>query len=62
MEYPNKPTITRFQDVFRIVAELQLLGTSGSEIYRRMVEIGNVDLDVLGEVMRLLCPRETLAA
>ena len=61
MEYTAKPTITRFHDIFRVVAELQQLGTRDSDICRRIVEIGNVDLDVLGEVMRLLCTRDTRA-
>ncbi|MCB1430766.1 MAG: hypothetical protein KDJ67_15440 [Nitratireductor sp.] len=62
MEYTRKPRLTRFQDIFRIVSELQLLGTRKSEIYRRMVEIGNVDLDILDEVMRLFDSRETRSA
>lgn len=51
-EQLNRPRLTRFDDVALVVAELRRLGVAGASLYRHIVEIGPVDLDLLNEVLR----------
>lgn len=48
----NKPRLTRYDDVAMVVAELHRFGVAGASLYKRIVEIGPVDLDLLNEVLR----------
>ncbi len=49
----NKPRLTRYDDVALVVAELRRFGVAGNSLYKRITEIGPVDLDLLNEVLRL---------
>lgn len=48
----RKPRLVRYDDVVWVVGELRKLGLDTAQIYRRITEIGPVDLDLLAEVMR----------
>ena len=49
---PQKPRLTRFLDLQDLVAELREKGLDDINLYQRLTEIGIIDLDVLGEVMK----------
>jgi hypothetical protein len=48
----RRPRLTRVEDILRLVAGLQRQGLSGAALYRRVTEIGTVDLDLLNHVLR----------
>ncbi len=48
----RKPRLTRYDDVALVVNELRKFGIAGSSLYKRITEIGPVDLDLLNEVLR----------
>lgn len=48
----RKPRLVRFDDVVLVVNELRKLGLDTAQIYRRISEVGPVDLDMLAEVLR----------
>lgn len=52
MDFADRPRLTRFDDVLIVVRELRKLGISGRTIYKRITEIGPVDLDMLNAVLR----------
>jgi len=49
----RRPRLVRAEDISRLVADLQRQGLRGLMLYRRVTEIGAVDLDLLNHILRL---------
>lgn len=47
-----RPRLVRFDDVAAVVGELRRHGIGGANLYRRVTDVGPVDLDLLNEVLR----------
>ncbi len=50
----RRPRLTRAEDIARLVADLRRSGLGGVALYRRITEIGIVDLDLLNHILRPL--------
>ena len=46
-----RPRLTRYDDVALVVQELRKFGIGNNDIYRRVTEIGPVDLDMLSDIL-----------